>query len=87
LPEKKYAAQRLLVPKRQTPALPKARKRTNEKAARQRDGLFFQGRIVPTEVKTVKTFWRNLMGGKSGVSRNFWEINIFIFNYLDKRLT
>jgi hypothetical protein len=37
--------------------------------------------------KTVKTFWRNLMGGKSGVSRNFWEINIFIFNYLDKRLT
>jgi len=38
-------------------------------------GLFFQGRIVPTELsKTVKTFWKNLMSRKSGVSRNFWEI-------------
>jgi hypothetical protein len=44
--------------------------------------LLFQGRIVPTEVKAVKTFWRNLMGRKTGVSRNFYEINIFIFNSL-----
>jgi hypothetical protein len=36
--------------------------------------------------KTVKTFWRNLMSPKRGVSRNFWEINIFAFNNLRNRL-
>jgi hypothetical protein len=36
---------------------------TNEKAARQRNGLFFQGRIVPTESKKshqnflAKSYW------------------------------
>ena len=45
--------------------------------------LLFQGRIVPTEgVCSVKTFWRNLMSLKSRVSRDFWELNIFIFNNL-----
>ena len=48
--------------------------------------LFFQGRIVPTEIKTVKTFWRNLMSLKRGVSRNISEINTFIFNDLGNRL-
>jgi hypothetical protein len=48
--------------------------------------LFFQGRIVLTEIKTVKTFWRNLMSLKRGVSRNISEINTFIFNYLENRL-
>ena len=48
--------------------------------------LFFQGRIVPTEIKTVKTFWRNLMSPKRGVSRNISEINAFIFNDLGNRL-
>jgi hypothetical protein len=45
------------------------------------------GRIVPTGQKTVKTFWQNLMSRKRGVSRNFWEINIFVFNKLENRLT
>src|SRR6266704_1004446 len=31
---------------------------------------------------SVKTFWRNLMSRKSGVSRNFWRINIFVFSHL-----
>jgi hypothetical protein len=45
--------------------------------------LLFQGRIVPTEgVCSVKTFWRNLKSLKSRVSRDFWELNIFIFNNL-----
>ena len=48
--------------------------------------LFFQGRIVLTEIKTVKTFWRNLMSPKRGVSRNISEINIFRFNDLQNRL-
>jgi hypothetical protein len=48
--------------------------------------LFFQGRIVLTEIKTVKTFWRNLMSLKRGVSRNISEINTFIVNELENRL-
>src|SRR5580704_17734032 len=36
---------------------------------------------------TVKTFWRNLMSRKRGVSRNFCEINGFSFNSLENRLT
>src|SRR5882672_12548745 len=55
----------------------------NEKAARQRDGLFFQGRIVLTSSKkTIRTFWRNLIGRRKAVSRNFWRINAFVFNNL-----
>ena len=46
--------------------------------------LFFQGRIVLTEIKTVKTFWRNLMSLKRGVSRNISEISSFIFNDFTK---
>jgi hypothetical protein len=50
--------------------------------------LFFQGRIVPTEgVSSVKTFWRNLMSLKSGVSSDFWELNMFIFNNIQTALT
>src|SRR5579863_763474 len=42
-----------------------------------------QGRIVPTEaIDSVKTFCRNLMSLKTGVSSDFWEINAFIFNKL-----
>lgn len=62
--------------------------RINEKAARQRGRPSLQGRIVPTEgVCSVKTFWRNLMSPKSGVSRDFWELNTFIFNVLQNVLT
>jgi hypothetical protein len=58
----------------------------NEKATRQRGRPLLQGRIVPTEGRnSVKTFWRNLMSQKTGVSSNFWEINVFIFNHLHKR--
>jgi hypothetical protein len=62
--------------------------RPNEKATRQLRRPFLQGRNVLTEVfQTVKTFWRNLMGRKRGVSRNFCEISLFVFNYLGNRLT
>jgi hypothetical protein len=33
----------------------------------------------------VKTFWRNLMSRKTGVSRDFYEINPFIFSYLQNQ--
>src|SRR5581483_1599275 len=47
-----------------------------------------QGRIVPTEaIDSVKTFCRNLMSPKTRVSSDFWEINAFIFNNLQKVLT
>ena len=49
---------------------------------------FLQGRIVPTEaIDSVKTFCRNLMSLKTGVSSDFWEINAFIFNNLRNALT
>ena len=35
---------------------------------------------------SVKTFWRNLMSRKSRVSRDFSEINVFIFNHLHNQL-
>jgi hypothetical protein len=55
----------------------------NEKAVRQLDGLLFQGRIVPTEFeKAIRTFWRNLIGQRKAVSRNFSRINVFVFNNL-----
>ena len=47
-----------------------------------------QGRIVPTEaLDSVKTFCRNLMSRKTGVSSDFSEINVFIFNDLQNRST
>jgi len=45
---------------------------------------FSQGRIVPTEVWSIETFCGNLMSLKSGVSRKFCELNIFIFSSLQK---
>src|SRR5262249_23075314 len=48
----------------------------NEKATRQQGGLFFQGRIVPTEVDAVKTFWRNLMRRGRGCQETFSEISL-----------
>jgi hypothetical protein len=33
----------------------------------------------------VKTFWRNLMSRKTGVSSDFYEINPFIFSYLQNK--
>jgi hypothetical protein len=35
---------------------------------------------------SVKTFWRNLMGRKRRVSRDFYELNAFIFNNLLNKL-
>jgi hypothetical protein len=57
----------------------------NEKATRQQGGLFFLGRIVPTEAKPSKLSGQNLMGRKSRVSSSFWEINVFIFNELQNQ--
>jgi len=34
---------------------------------------------------SVKTFWRNLMSRKTGVSREFSEINVFVFSYLQSQ--
>ena len=43
----------------------------NEKAARQIGGLFFQGRIVPTEAKPSELSGRNLMVVHRGCQANF----------------
>jgi len=53
-----------------------------QKAAWQRRQPFVQGRIILTEFKTVKAFWRNLMSRQSGVSRFFSRITALFFNYL-----
>jgi hypothetical protein len=46
-------------------------------------GLFFQGRIVPTEVqKPSELSGKNLMGRGKLVSRNFYILNTFVFNNL-----
>jgi hypothetical protein len=49
----------------------------NEKATRQQGDLFLQGRIVPTEAKPSKLSEQNLMGRKSGVSSDFYDLNAF----------
>jgi hypothetical protein len=36
---------------------------------------------------SVKTFCRNLMSQKTGVSSDFWEINTNVFNHLQNGLT
>jgi hypothetical protein len=47
----------------------------------------FQGRIVPTELENPsKLSATNLMSLKTGVSRNFYEINVFVFNDLQNQL-
>src|SRR2546421_5094450 len=43
----------------------------NEKTARQIGGLFFQGRIVPTEAKPSELSGRNLMVVHRGCQANF----------------
>src|SRR5215471_3028578 len=45
---------------------------------------FIQGRIVPTEAKPSKLFCKNLMSLREGVSSDFFQINAFIFNHLQK---
>jgi hypothetical protein len=59
----------------------------NEKATRQQGSLFFQGRIVPTEVESIRTFCANLMGRKSTVSSKIYDLNSPIFNDLHKMST
>src|ERR1700678_295486 len=44
--------------------------------------LFFQGRIVPTEVSSIETFCGNLMSLKSTVSSKICDLNGLIFNNL-----
>jgi hypothetical protein len=52
----------------------------NEKAVRQLDGLFFQGRIVPTEVqKTIRTFWKKSYGRLKGSVKEFFENKCLCF--------
>jgi hypothetical protein len=38
-------------------------------------------------LKSVKTFCANLMSLKTGVSRDFCEINVFVFSGLQNQLT
>jgi hypothetical protein len=46
-----------------------------------------QGRIVPTELENPsKLSATNLMSLKTGVSRDFYEINVFVFNDLQNQL-
>ncbi len=45
-------------------------------------GLFFQGRIVLTEVLSIRTFCGNLMSLKSAVSSKICDLNSLIFNNL-----
>jgi hypothetical protein len=56
-----------------------------EKATRQLGWLFLSRENSSNGGQPVKTFWRNLMSRKRGVSRVFWEINIFIINDLRKQ--
>jgi len=56
----------------------------NEKATRQLGSLFFQGRIVPTEVSSIETFCGNLMSLKSTVSSKICDLNSLIFNNLHR---
>jgi hypothetical protein len=58
----------------------------NEKATRQLGQPFLSRENSSNGDQTVKTFWRNLMSLKRGVSRNISEINAFIFNALQNRL-
>jgi hypothetical protein len=45
-----------------------------------------QGRIVPTELENPsKLSATNLMSLKTGVSRDFCEINVFVFNDLQNQ--
>src|ERR1700691_1114437 len=58
----------------------------NEKATRQLGQPFLSRENSSNGDQTVKTFWRNLMSLKRGVSRNISEINSFIFSDLQNRL-
>jgi hypothetical protein len=50
--------------------------------------FLFQGRIVPTELKNPsKLSGENLMGRKSEVSSNFYDLKAFIINNLTHRAT
>jgi hypothetical protein len=51
-----------------------------KKAARQLDGLLFQGRIVPTEVqKTIRTFWKKSYGRLKGSVKEFFQNKSLVF--------
>jgi hypothetical protein len=58
----------------------------NEKAARQLGQPSLSRENSSNGDQAVKTFWRNLMRPKRGVSRNISQINAFIFNDLKNRL-
>jgi hypothetical protein len=51
----------------------------NEKATRQWMASSFRENSS-NEIEPVKTFWKKSYEPPEGVSRIFWEINIFIFN-------
>jgi hypothetical protein len=54
----------------------------NEKAARQRDGLFFQGRIVQTDLqKTIRTFWQKSYWPLNGSVKEFFGIKCLCFQH------
>ncbi len=56
----------------------------DEKAIRQLDGLFFQGRIVPTEVqKTIRTFWKKSYGRLKGSVKEFFQNKHLCFQQLN----
>ena len=55
----------------------------NEKATRQWMASSFRENSS-NEIEPVKTFWKKSYEPREGVSRFFWEINIFIFNKIRK---
>src|SRR5208282_5477937 len=68
----------------------RSRARTSSKTKRppgNLGSLFFQGRIVPTEVLSIRTFCRDLMSLKSAVSSKICDLNSPIFNNLQRAST
>jgi hypothetical protein len=53
-----------------------------KKPLRQQERLSLQGRIVPTDGRPIETFCGNSMVRSQRVSRDFSEINTFVFNNL-----
>jgi hypothetical protein len=55
----------------------------SEKATRQWMASSFRENSS-NEIEPAETFWKKSYEPPRGVSRNFWEINIFIFNEIRK---
>jgi hypothetical protein len=60
----------------------KSEREEMKKPLRQQERLSLQGRIVPTDGRPIETFCGNTMVRRLGVSREFSDLNNFIFNNL-----